>query len=322
MLKNHKPVISVCITTYNHERYIRDCINSVMQQDIDVSFEILIGNDASTDSTTTIIEELVIKNNKKIKHIHHKNNIGAFENLKFLVNIAQGDYIAHLDGDDFWQVGKLQAQYNFLEENKTCSVCYTNAWIVDDKLMAIGLFNNDLPKIFDLEFLLIKGNFLNHSSIMYRREYKKCVTDNVNSFIDYKIHICLAIVGTIGFINIPYVTYRHASSQSLVKNSNDLIRKLYFEAILYAFSQKALFNIHDIIYINFTARIVKDSISKKNIPILKSWVKEIRKNTSKNSYKILLFGFVGGVHLLMNALLKRMYRKLNIGGEIYVANKR
>lgn len=316
------PKISVCIPTYNHENYIRDCIASVIQQDVTAEIEILIGDDHSTDKTTSIIEELVRKYNGRIRHIYRENNLGPFENLKSLVREAQGAFIAHLDGDDYWQPGKLEAQLKFLAENQDCVACYTNTWVIYDNLSPLGVFNNKLPSKFDLRFLLEKGNFLNHSSIFYRAEYKDCVLNCPESFIDYRIHIGLAMRGMLGYLNPAYVTYRHASSQSMIQRSNDKVRTLYFDAMLYAFENNDLADVYEAAFGDFTARIIKDGVSMLNLTFLVFWLKKLGKELESTRARIFLRGFFRGFVKLFIAVLRRIGLLLKMNGGLQVANER
>lgn len=317
-----RPKISVCISTYNHENYIQDCIASILQQDVEADVEILVGNDHSTDQTTQIIEKLVHRHSGRIRHIYREKNKGPFENLKLLVYEAQGDFIAHLDGDDFWQPGKLKAQLVFLLAHLECAACYTNAWVVHDDLSPLGVFNNKLPSKFDLKFLLKKGNFLNHSSILYRAKHKNCVLGCPESFIDYRIHIGLAMCGMLGYLNAPYVTYRHNSPQSMVKRSNQRVRTLYFEALLYAFENNDLGDVYETAMEDFVARIVKDGISMATISFFPFWFEKLHQNIKKARNKIFLFGFFRGLSRLFVAALRRICVFLKISDGMRVANER
>ena len=129
------PMVSVCIQTYNHENYIKKCLDGILSQETNFTFEILIGEDASTDKTREICIDYAKKFPDKIKLIlHHRaNNIKIHGNpsgrFNFLYNIfsASGKYIAFCDGDDYWiDNQKLQKQVDFLESNEDYVVAWTN----------------------------------------------------------------------------------------------------------------------------------------------------------------------------------------------------
>lgn len=314
--------ISVCISTYNHCRYIEHCILSVISQNVSAEVEILVGNDGSTDGTTEIIEELTRQYDGRIIHIHRRENIGPFENLKLLILKAQGDFIAHLDGDDYWQPGKLRAQMSFLVNNPGCVACYTNAWVVRDDLTPMGIFNNTIPVRFDLRFLLCKGNFLNHSSIFYRAVYKVNILNFPTNFIDYRIHIELAMHGALGYINAPYVVYRYASSQSMIRLANEQVRDLYLEAVLYGLSNDSIDDVYDVTLEDFVARIVRDGLAAANPKFLFRWFRVLSQNIKKERARILLFGSIGGLLKLFAAILRRILTILRLTNELRVINER
>lgn len=130
--------VSVCIFVYNHEKYISDCLMSVLSQNIDGGIEILVGDDCSTDNTSSVIFGLMDKYPNQITYFRHGENMGAHDNVKFLVDKAQGEYIAHLDGDDYWLPGKLSAQMEFIVNNISTSAVFNNSVVVNDKKEAAG----------------------------------------------------------------------------------------------------------------------------------------------------------------------------------------
>ena len=88
--------------TYNHERYIRDCILSVLFQDFGGDLEILVGEDGSTDGTRAILKKLDARFPGRLTLLLREANMGPFDNLRDLAGRAKGEFIAHLDGDDYW----------------------------------------------------------------------------------------------------------------------------------------------------------------------------------------------------------------------------
>lgn len=125
--------VSVCITTYNHEKYIKECLESVLNQDFAGTFEIIVCNDNSPDKTGDIIME-VQKNHPKGNLIHYFNNspnLGYVKNTLFSFKKASGKYIAVLDGDDYFiDPKKLQKQFDFLEANSDFSAVSGDSLVV------------------------------------------------------------------------------------------------------------------------------------------------------------------------------------------------
>ena len=108
-------ILSVCIVTYNHEKYIKQCIDSILQQKVEFSIEILIGNDCSTDKTACILGE---EYGSKVVLINREKNIGLCANMYDLFLRAKGKYVYLFSGDDFLHINYVfSKQVEFLEKN-------------------------------------------------------------------------------------------------------------------------------------------------------------------------------------------------------------
>ncbi len=131
----NKVFLSVITVSYNHESYIRECLDGVIMQKTNFAFEVIIGDDASTDNTQNIILEYQKKYPDIIKPILRTINVGANDNFNDILSKAQGKYIALCEGDDYWtDPYKLQKQVDFLETHKDYIMCFTNAKIINDPL--------------------------------------------------------------------------------------------------------------------------------------------------------------------------------------------
>ena len=128
-----KCFVSVVVITYNHEKYIKQCLDSILMQKVDFPFEIIISDDCSTDQTPEIIREYQKKYSHIVKPILRSVNVGATRNQYDCFLRCTGDYVAILDGDDFWKnEQKLKIQTNFLENNKTYIACTQRYSVVDE----------------------------------------------------------------------------------------------------------------------------------------------------------------------------------------------
>jgi glycosyltransferase involved in cell wall biosynthesis len=137
-----KPVVSVCVQTYQHNKYIKRCLNSILEQKTNFDFEVLLGEDHSNDGTREICEDYAQRFPKKIRLFLHsrKNNIKvlgqASANFNVLYNLysARGKYIAVCEGDDYWSDPlKLQKQYDFMFFNPEYSICYHDYKIINSQ---------------------------------------------------------------------------------------------------------------------------------------------------------------------------------------------
>ena len=136
-----KPLVSICCITYNHEPYIRDCLDGFVMQRTNFPFEVLIHDDASTDRTADIIREYEAKYPDIVKPIYQtENQFSKGVSLSMTLNYprARGKYIAKCEGDDYWvDPLKLQKQFDFLESHPDYSMCGCRNWRRDDILKTV-----------------------------------------------------------------------------------------------------------------------------------------------------------------------------------------
>ena len=127
------PLVSVVCTTYNHEKYIRQCLDGFVMQKTTFPIEIIVHDDASTDDTVRIVKEYEEKYPNLFNNIYRTENWysrgkdiwGYLFDQK-----ARGKYIALCEGDDYWiDPYKLQKQVDFLEGHPEYSMCFHNAMV-------------------------------------------------------------------------------------------------------------------------------------------------------------------------------------------------
>jgi glycosyltransferase involved in cell wall biosynthesis len=133
-----EPALSVLVITYQHVNFIRDTLEGILQQKTNFPFEIVIGDDASTDGTREICIEYAQRNPDKIRLFLHEraNNIAILNKpcliFQYIYNCfnLRGKYVAGVSGDDYWtDPTKLQKQYDFLIKNPDYSMCY-HKWVI------------------------------------------------------------------------------------------------------------------------------------------------------------------------------------------------
>jgi glycosyltransferase involved in cell wall biosynthesis len=169
-----KPLISCCIITYNHAPYIKQAIESVLNQKHNYSSEIIIADDCSTDGTTEIINEYRLQYPAIIKHIKQPVNAGASKNFISLLCAANGKYIAYLEGDDYWSSnGKLQKQIDFLEQHPDYSICFSNVletFSTDLKDPRNVLHGGSGTKASTTIKDLLRGNYIQTASVVFKNK--------------------------------------------------------------------------------------------------------------------------------------------------------
>ena len=133
---NNELMVTIRCMTYNHEPYIRQCLEGFVMQKTNFRFEAIVHDDASTDGTAAIIREYAEKYPDIIKPIYETENQYSKHDgsLKRIMNcVTHGKYIALCEGDDYWIDSlKLQKQIDYMEQHSECSLCGTNGLILWD----------------------------------------------------------------------------------------------------------------------------------------------------------------------------------------------
>jgi glycosyltransferase involved in cell wall biosynthesis len=214
---------------------LRECLESIVQQKTTFPFEVIIGDDASTDGKTTeIVRQYANAYPTMIHAVIREKNIGASDNYFDLVQKTSGKYLAHIDGDDLMLPGKLERQARVLEDYADVNIV-THAVDEIKQDRAIKIINRESGiDFFKAERLLHKGCFFVHSSKMYRRE--KIKTWYANDFVvDYYLHLEHAEGGLIAYINEPLGAYRHhGGGISKQRKFKKIIEDAYDRAFSYA----------------------------------------------------------------------------------------
>ena len=180
------PKVSVCVVTYNQEKYIRQCLDSILTQKVNFNFEIIVADDSSFDGTRDILNEFFVNYPSIIKLHLHSENIGPYKNFIYAHSQAVGEYIAHIDGDDYCLQGKLQMQSDLLDREHECNIVWHKMTVeepsgvlrqsFDGFAGEMKFYRKDI-----LQYISIGAN----SSKMYRRcirEFDKPSFDVVDYF--------------------------------------------------------------------------------------------------------------------------------------------
>lgn len=145
-MKQAEILVSVVLVSYNQEQYIEQALQSIVMQKTEFEYEIIIGDDASSDKTTEIIEEFIEKNRitKQIQFVKRKENVGATRNAYELMKMCRGDFIAYIEGDDYWtDEMKLQKQTQFLITHPEYFGCCCRFSIVNNQGQELKKYHLD-----------------------------------------------------------------------------------------------------------------------------------------------------------------------------------
>jgi glycosyltransferase involved in cell wall biosynthesis len=209
--------VSVIVHTYNHEKFIAQTLESIVSQEVNFEYEVIVGDDASKDSTPEIITQYQIKYPTIIKPMLHPVNMGGFgkNNTLATLEVCQGKYIAAMDGDDYWtNPQKLQKQVDFLEQNPDFVACFHNALIhFEDGSHPDEFVNNDSQRaITSIEDLVGEDEvwYMATSAVMFRngilKDYPKWFHESKSG--DIPRYILLGKHGKFFYINEVMSVYR------------------------------------------------------------------------------------------------------------------
>jgi glycosyltransferase involved in cell wall biosynthesis len=206
--------VSVLVMTYNHEKFILQALESVVMQQTNFEYEILVSEDCSTDRTRQIVLEFQKAHPDKIRLLLSEQNIHSNEIVVRGIQAARGQYIALLDGDDYWtSPNKLQKQVDFLDSHPECSVCFHNARIFHE---ADGREGRNWTPPTQKEISTVEdiwmGNFIATCSTMFRRGLIGEIPSWYNDFFpitDWPLHILNAEHGKIGYLDEVMGVYRY-----------------------------------------------------------------------------------------------------------------
>jgi glycosyltransferase involved in cell wall biosynthesis len=172
--------LSVSMITYGQEAFIEQTINSVLMQQCDFDFEIILSNDNSPDQTDAIIQRILKTHPEahKIKYFNQKPNLGSMENFVFTLKTAKGEYIAICEGDDYWTDPlKLQKQVDFLDQNPDYALCfhqgtsyYQNSKKTEDFISDRAVLQD---KVTPHEIIKTGGNLCPTNAIVFRNYFEK-----------------------------------------------------------------------------------------------------------------------------------------------------
>lgn len=224
----HEPIISILCIAYNHEQYIRQAIESFLHQKTIYPFEIIIGEDCSSDNTLSIIREYETKYPSIIKLISSEKNVGMQKNFIRVLEASRGEFLAVCEADDYWHdENKLQVQIEEMNKYPNCNMSFHPA----NKLHN-GKFLGDISKhcnsskIFSTqEIILGDGGFCPSASLMFRKKilenFPKELFEKV-PVVDYFLQILGSLEGGALYINRTMSIYRMGDINSWSHSMNEI----------------------------------------------------------------------------------------------------
>lgn len=178
-LESDGMMLSIVVTTYGHEIFIREALDSILMQKTTFRYEVLVGEDASPDSTKDILQEYEKKHPEIFTMFYREKNMGTHDNGWDLSLRCKGKYVICLEGDDFWiDTDKLEKQIQFLEAHPEYIAVAHNCLVVDEQSRPSG---EKYPECREKEYSLV--HYANGilpgqtATVMYRNIYKDQLLD-------------------------------------------------------------------------------------------------------------------------------------------------
>ncbi len=298
-------LLSIIVITYNQEQYIKQTIESIINQKTEYKYELLIGDDCSKDSTREILNDYAQKYPDIIKPIYNEKNLGAVGNYFNVLKHCSGKYIMECGGDDWWFPEKLVKQISYMESNPNTGMCYGKAKCYDENGNSLNYeVGNSINSLEEL----LSINQIPACSVCFRKELAdKYIIDispenKMWRMEDYPMWIWMMKNSNIHFIDDYLAAYRIITDS--VSRSSNIEKQISFEEntweIRKFFAEKYGINIKTFDREQYRNELLYSKLLKKYDPQTASELKKtIKCNSIKNIFKYMI---------LSSRLLFNVYR--------------
>jgi glycosyltransferase involved in cell wall biosynthesis/SAM-dependent methyltransferase len=271
-----KPLVSILCITFNQEKFISDALNNFLNQKTDFTFEIVIGDDCSTDNTSTILESYRAKHPDIIKIIRPSQNIGSSQNFLSALSHCTGEFIALCEGDDYWcDPHKLQKQADYLNQDINCAITFANVQAIQDGKIDYGYTGGSRRDLTQAELLC--AHPINTLTVMFRKEALHHIPPEVQTCGAGDMFLW-SIIGARGngkYLNsiLPSVYRKHVDGMHSLKSESE-------KKILHLMTHYSLFL--------YYTRIGQINLSQYFLSSCKGTIELIKKlSTSDQHYELL-----------------------------------
>lgn len=216
--------VTVLMLVYNAEKYIREAIDSVLNQTFE-DFELLI----ILESRTSDLSKDIIKTyiDKRIRLIENKKSMNLSELRNKGLRLTKGEYIAIMDADDISYPNRLKVQYEYMEKNPDVGIVGSWNDVIDDVGKAVEFWNADRSSE-DIYYILNFRNCLTHCSILFRKDLvmnNGGYNENMNLSEDYELYNRISKIARIHQIQQPLVKWRRHHNSIGFRKRNELIER-------------------------------------------------------------------------------------------------
>lgn len=230
-----KPEVSVFSLVFNHEPFLQDYFKGILSQKVNFDFELVIGEDCSTDGSRAVLKHFRDLYPGRIKLLLHEKNLGAALNQKVVLGQCSGKYVAMCEGDDYWiDEGKLQKQYDFMEDNVRFSACFGKSKVLNLKrnsfMNEYQTPKKDVITISDI----MNNHFIPTATFFFRRSLVESDTKFSDTVIsgDIFLEIMLIMNGPFKFFDEYFSVYRKheagiTSNKKVIEQGELSLTKIY-----------------------------------------------------------------------------------------------
>jgi glycosyltransferase involved in cell wall biosynthesis len=265
MIKNKSIIVSVCMLTYKHDKYIKESIESVLNQLTNYKIELIIANDCSPDNTDNIIKDIINTHPRKdlIRYYRHEQNIGMYNNLDFILKKTNGEYIAFCEGDDYWtDINKINKQIETFLQNPNIGLIHHDSNYLYEKrnILFKDFHKKNKIKVSNGRILheLLEHNNILTPTVMFKSDLLKYYNDidkNISlSMADYPMWLSYAPYTDFYYIPESMSTYRvlenSASHFSNFKKEIDFLDS-YYNIKQYFINKYCLKNFNPDLIVNY-----------------------------------------------------------------------
>lgn len=222
--------VTICVPTYNQSAYIEQCLNSLISQDFDFPYQILVGDDCSTDGTQEILKNFSKSHPEKVSVIFRSENIGPYRNFVDLHNQANSEFVCHCDGDDVFYPNKLKEQVVTLEKFPQVNVCWSRADLFNENGLFVSGDNLNYDyfkdKFVEAPDAFMIGAVGMHCTCMYRRSARKTTEPFPEKIDIYYIWEFLS-TGKGIILDSRLAAYRVSAQGAISVNQSEKILSIY-----------------------------------------------------------------------------------------------
>lgn len=226
--------LSVFVVTYNQEKYIRQCLDSILMQKVDFDYEIVIGEDHGTDNTRAICEEYAEKY-PHIRLLPLKERLGIAENWKRVLGECKGKYIALCEGDDYWiDPMKLQKQVDFLDTHNNIGYLFTRHLRMRPNGEIYDFFKSKdilIPETMDLDYLLRNELMPTTQTVCFKSSLLPTPLPQFmkgHLYADLILLVVIASKSDVGYIDDATAVYREGIGMMTLSRRKCVLKSLFY----------------------------------------------------------------------------------------------